>query len=370
MARFTFPASLMLMAAVCALRPGAAHARTKLVTLPIRDAAYLRLDHDGFVLVQEERTITLQRGPNQVDFSWQNVNIDPASIRFEALTAPDQVSVLSVSYPPEGNALVWQVDSVKLGAERIRVSYLIAGLQRELTYRAVVDHEEQFLRLRTYLKLKNHSGERFDAAHVAAGYGREFDTSLDAGEAREVLAYTLRRVPVRKTFTYDFARTGETVRLHYIIPNDQTVGLGTFALRRGKARLFQEDGHGTTAFLGEDWVRPTHVGEDVELYVGDSRDVVIKRHQVGRRRLNERRNRHGRVVAYDLEERFKLEIENFRPTPVDLTVVERFSDYWTITHHSHPFEVEDSETVEFTVPLPPEGKKITLEFTVVRKNLQ
>lgn len=359
-------------AAICTLlvSTSAAQARTKLVTLPERDLAHLRLEHDQFVLVEEERIVTLHQGHNEIDFSWQNVTIDAASIQFRALTDPDKVSVLSVSYPPEGNSLVWQVDSVKTGAERIRISYLIAGMARELAYRAVVDQDERFLTLRTYLKLKNQSGERFEHVHVAAGYGREFDTSLDAGEAREVLSYVLERVPVRKTFTYDQARTGDAVRLHYVIPNERSVGLGTFAVRPGKARLFQADRVGSTAFLGEDWVQSTPVGEEVKLYVGDSRDVVVKRHKMSERRLNERRNRHGRVVAYDLEERYKLEIENFRPAPVDLTVVEHLSDYWEITEHSHPFEVEDSETVEFTVPVPAEGEKTTLEFTVLRRNLQ
>ena len=362
--------SCLLAGAALALGAGSAAARTKLVTLPARDGAHIRLDHAQYVLVQEERTVALQRGRNQIDFSWLNVNIDPGSIQFQALTEPDKLGVLSVSYPPEGNSLVWDVDSVKVGAERVRISYLISGFGREAVYRAVADNDERFLAFRSYLKVRNGSGERFEAAHIATGYGREFDKPIDNGEAKQMLSYTLHRVPVDKTFTYDFARTQDQVRLHYVIPNSTETGLGQFALRRGKARLFQTDSQGTTAFLGEDWVPHTPVGDELELYVGNSRDVVVKRHKMSERRLNERRNRHGHVVLYDLEETFKLEIENFRPVPVELTVVEHLSDYWTITKHSHPFEVEDSGTVEFTVAAPAKGDKVLLEFTVVRRNLQ
>ncbi len=370
MPRFARSLQLALLAAGLALAPGGAQARTKLVTLPERDSAHLRLDHQQFVLVQEERTVALQRGRNQIDFSWQNVNIDAGSIQFQALSEPAKVSVLSVSFPPQGNSLVWEVDSVKVGAERIRISYLISGFQREVAYRAIADNAEKFMTFRSYLKVRNGSGEPFEDAHIAAGYGEDFTKSIDNGEAKEMLSYALNRVPVRKTFSYDFARTQERVALHYVIPNTAAVGLGEFALRRGKARLFQEDSQGTTAFLGEDWVAYTPVGDELELYVGDSRDVVVKRHRMSEQRLNERRNRHGQVVMYDLEERFKLEIENFRPMPVQLRVVEHLTDDWSITQHSHPYEIENSETVEFTVAAPAEGEKVLLEFTVVRKNLQ
>ena len=361
---------ILSLAAVVLLAPAVAQARTKLVTLPARDVAHLRLDHAQFVLVQEERTVALQRGRNQIDFSWQNVNIDPGSIQFQALTDPDQVSVLSVSFPPEGNSLIWDVDSVKVGAEQIRVSYLVRGFEREIMYRGVVDNAEQFMTFRSYLKVRNNSGESFDDAHIAVGYGAEYDKSIENGEAKEMLSYTLRRVPVRKTFTYEFAAHPEQVRLHYVIPNSADVGLGGFALRSGKARLFQEDSTGTTAFLGEDWAAYTAVGDELELYIGDSRDVVVKRHKMSERRLNERRNRHGQVVLYDLEEKFKLEIENFRPTPVTLTVIEHLQDSWSISENSHPFEVQDYQTVEFTVSMPPKGDTVLLEFTVIRANLQ
>ena len=48
-------------------------------------------------------------------------------------------------------------------------------------------------------------------------------------------------------------------------------------MQYGKVRIFQEDGHGGTAFLGEDWGRFTPLDDEMRLYVGTAQDTVVKR---------------------------------------------------------------------------------------------
>ena len=73
-------------------------------------------------LVEEERVLTLQKGPNQIDFSWRGVHIDPDSIRIRILSHPDKVRLISVSYPPEEAALTWNIYSDGAWEENVRIS--------------------------------------------------------------------------------------------------------------------------------------------------------------------------------------------------------------------------------------------------------
>jgi RNA polymerase sigma factor (sigma-70 family) len=114
-------------------------ARVKLVALPDRDAVTVRLDNPAATLVEEERVLTLQQGINKIDFSWQGVQIDENSIRIKVLSHPEQVTLLSVSYPPNEPALVWRIHSEEAVEEKVRISYLLAGIDRLVTYKALAD---------------------------------------------------------------------------------------------------------------------------------------------------------------------------------------------------------------------------------------
>ena len=97
------------MLSLLTLSLGAAitEARTKLVALPERGATVIRLDNPMATLIEEERQLTLQKGLNKIDFSWNAVSIDPDSIRLRVIDHPEKVSLLNVSYPPNEAALVW-----------------------------------------------------------------------------------------------------------------------------------------------------------------------------------------------------------------------------------------------------------------------
>ena len=127
----------------------AALARIKLITLPVRERVEIQLDNTNATLVEEERIVPLVKGVNQVDFSWANTQIDPNTIVFRVIprvepageagkpkeqakpeAKPLDVKVLSVSYPPNEAALVWQVASSDSGSVRVRISYLLGNLTK------------------------------------------------------------------------------------------------------------------------------------------------------------------------------------------------------------------------------------------------
>jgi len=352
-------------------------ARTKLVALPDREAVTIRFDNPSATLVEEERVLTLQEGENQVDFSWRGVQIDPDSIRLAIMTNPEKVSLLSVSYPPGEAALVWRIHSDSAGEEKVRISYLLSYIDRLITYKGVASKDEKTLDLEAFLVLRNFSGEDFEGARVILGQGDPFTGQTAHEETRQVHFLTARDVPVRKTFTWDAAsipwepkrlETDVGIPVHYIIENNGTSSLGKDHLWDGKVRIFQDDGQEGTIFLGEDRVSITPVGEEMRIYIGDSRDVSITQVKTKDQRINPRPSRH-RIVLYDTDEEIRTEVENFKGSSVIVDLIQHIPGQWEMETSSTEYEKRDANTLVYSVNVPAKGKKV-ISFHYNRRNVR
>lgn len=322
-----------------------AEARIKLATQPSRERVEIQLDNGNATLVEEERVVPLlastpERGNNFVDFAWANSQILKESIQFRplAIKAGDgerpiaandgklDVAVINVAYPPNENALVWEIYAKEACAVRVRVSYLIANLTRTFAYNAVANPDETHLLLKKYLQLRNYSGEDFGDAGVWAGFGRRFEKQVGQQEDIKMLLARFERVPIEKTYTFDWYAHGQLnpdkpfasrVLMHYVLQNDGRNRLGKFPLQPGKARIFIDDGRGGRAFLGEDWARLTPIDDAMKLFLGEARDIVCTRTIKTNKRHPVRGN------LFHQEVRIKFEIENFKNKPATLAIREQ-----------------------------------------------
>lgn len=358
-------------------QPPAVQARLRLVALPDRDTVVVSLENPDATLVQEERLLTLQEGVNKIDFSWKGVRIDESSIRFESLANdPDALSLLSVSYPPGEDALVWDVHSREAIDAPVRISYLLDGIDQIVTYTAVADRDETALGLRSYMVLRNFSGEDFDRATWLLGYGDPFVSESRHQETKRVLFFAGEEVPVVKEFTWDAAvmphepdREADAVGIpvHYVIENTEPSKLGEHMLWPGKARVFQHDGQGTNIFLGEDRADFTPVGDEMRLYIGNSRDIVVTQRRMETRRENIRRNNDRHVILYDEVRRYEVKIENFRDNAAVLNVIQHLEGEWEMVNCTHEYEKLDYKTLKFGIEIA-EAAETMLEFTYRVKN--
>ncbi|MDH4203024.1 MAG: hypothetical protein OEV87_09025 [Phycisphaerae bacterium] len=345
----------------------AAQARTKLVALPERDATIIRLDNPNATLIEEERILTLQKGLNKVDFSWKAVSIDPDSIRLTVLDHPEEVKLLNVSYPPGEPALVWEIASDGDYAETVRISYLLSNIDRLVTYKAIADKEETQLDLKSYLVLRNFSGEDFDKARVLLDYGDSFEQGIDHEETKRMLFLKAPEVPITKIWTWDAAalpwdpekleNQNIGIPVSYRIMNDTDSGLGEFALSGGKARLFQDDGSESTIFLGEDHTALVPVGQKTELYIGDSRDIVVTQRKMKDDKVDPIKNKKGHVILYNTDELITAKIENFKDKPATLTMIQHIGGQWemkkcTLDGKKATYTRKDASTLEFEIELP------------------
>jgi hypothetical protein len=263
-----------------------AQARIKLTTLPERESVRIDIQNGRYTLVEEERTVNLQAGRNQVDFSWANINIDKDSIVFRIIRADGEVNVLNTNYPPNENALYWTVSAEKAGPAVVRISYLIANMAAEPSYQGVVENDEKKLLLQVYMTVTNTSGESFGECAVQPGVGKTTVRYFNDGERKRMLAAKFAEVPVAKRYVFDAAVDQEKTRMYYRLTNDKENQMGGFPLPYGKVRLFikepKADGDvaRSQAFLGEDWAQYTPLFAPLDLYVGVAQDVKVERFQM------------------------------------------------------------------------------------------
>ena len=369
----------VLLLAVCLLltaHPGLA--RTKLVALPERGRVVIGLDNPAATLIEEERTLALQQGLNRVDFSWEGVRIDSDSIVLTLLRHADSARLLHVSYPPGETSLTWDIFSPEPLEVEVRISYLLEGLDRLVTYKAVADTGETRLDLKTFLVLRNFSGEDFQEAGIRLQGDRELTQDLAHEETRQLLFDRVPEASLEKVWTYDAATlpwdpertTGNVgIPVSYRLVNDTASGLGEGTLHSGKIRIFQEDGHGSAILLGEDVIPLVPPGEEALVHIGDSRDIVVTQRKKRERVINVRRNTTDQVVLYDTDEIIEAQVENFKDTTATLTMIQHIPGQWDMQEASMEYERLDAFRLKFMIDLEAQGKR-TLVMHYHRRNIR
>ena len=296
----------LLGLAVLTAAPPLASARIKLITLPPRERVEIQLDNPNATLVEEERIVPLVQGVNQVDFSWANTQIDPNTIVFRVLPrdeGPAKQAGVAAGATRQGSrgqgggrrgrSAGRQGPFGQLSAQRVGPG--LAGLFQRFRHRPRADqlppgqpqqelqlsgdrghHDEKTLVLSEYIRIQNLANESFGSTELWAGFGPRFLKPIGLNETKEMLVEKYAEVPVKKTYTCDPQAHGYLDRpqnkllvpMHYVLKNDKANHLGAAPLQYGKVRIFQEDGHGGTAFIGEDWGKFTPLDDEMRLYVG------------------------------------------------------------------------------------------------------
>jgi hypothetical protein len=305
------------------------YARIKLITLPVREHVEIQLENENTTIIEEERIVPLRKGSNEIDFSWHNTTIKPETIVFRVLPSEDpntslKANVLSVSYPPNESALTWTVSASDNGSARVRITYAIERLNRSYHYIARANHDESQMDLLQYVKVNNQSGESFLNADINTGSGKAIKLPMGLDETQEFLSQQFKAIPIDKTYTVNAATLGYrdrtqdklNVLMHYNIHNDAKHNLGQQSLAAGKVRIYQQDKSATMVFIGEDWGKFIAREDSGQLFVGEARDIVVKRTIESKKRQRINGN------LYNINTIIKYEIENFKDKPINLIIKE------------------------------------------------
>src|SRR6266850_5799161 len=150
------------------LGAAAAQARVNVVTLPGRDSVQLTIYNSvDLTLVREMRILTFRKGLNRLEFSWANTLIDPTSVELRAVTHPEAVDVLDVSFPARvTNTLEWRVNSDFAGEVEVEIRYFTSGIRWSADYLVEAGGNEKLMNLSGHVRVTNNSGEDYENAQV------------------------------------------------------------------------------------------------------------------------------------------------------------------------------------------------------------
>ncbi|MBK8190116.1 MAG: hypothetical protein IPK79_06655 [Vampirovibrionales bacterium] len=322
--------------------------------------------------------------------------------------------------------LLWSLDSDKGGTHQSEVSYLTDGINWLCDYVAVLSDDDNHLDLTGWVTLDNQSGANYQNARLKlvagdvrrvspqavpayAGAVRQMmkmeaadaqpfqqeaffeyhlytlnaRTSVMNRETKQVTLASAAAIPIRKKYIYDpdaaryrgwsnngwadgdygsvgyYGRPGrgwdsaESKKINTLIQfkNSQENHLG-MPLPKGRIRVNKADSSGSIQFVGEDRIDHTAVNEEIELYLGDAFDLVGEK-----KRITFHEETHA------IEETYEVKIRNHKKTSATIHVVDHLFGDWTIRANSAPFTKTDAHTVDFALPVPPDGERV-LTYTV------
>lgn len=291
--------------------------------------------------------------------------------------------------------IVWQIYSSLSGVREILTSYLTEGIGWKANYVVRSNEDDTQVDLRGWVNIDNRAGITYEdaALKLVSGEINRVSTPVQplperAGEAavdeqvvpsfvqeafseyhlytlegpatlrnnqeKQISLFSVDSVPVEKELIYDSA-LGERVRIYLTLENSNVTGLG-MPLPAGIVRVYKTDPSGGLQFLGEDRIQHIPQGEELRISTGSAFDLTVSRNQTDYRRISDNVER----VSYEIE------INNSRPEPQAVTVVEHLYGEWEILESSDEYEKTDAFTIEFRVTVPANGTK-TVSYTVERR---
>ncbi|MFO1370940.1 MAG: DUF4139 domain-containing protein [Candidatus Competibacteraceae bacterium] len=139
-----------------------------LATVPERRTVQLTIyNSEDLTLVREVRVVTFKQGVNPLQFSWANTLIDPTSVELKFREPKTGLDVLDTTFPHDKpQTLYWNVQSDANREATIEISYFTSGITWAADYLALADPDEKTLRLESFVRVRNNSGEDYENAQV------------------------------------------------------------------------------------------------------------------------------------------------------------------------------------------------------------
>jgi hypothetical protein len=293
--------------------------------------------------------------------------------------------------------LVVALDSPTAGPQNLELSYLTGGLSWRADYVAELNAGDDLLDLNGWVTLTNQSGASYPDARLqlVAGdvnrvredfrareamvmrapaaaemkqealfeyhlYTLPRPTTIAESQTKQVALMSATRVPVKKEFVLAGANyyysgqqgdLGRKIKVGVFVEfANRGEGLGV-PLPRGIVRVYKKDGAGNAQFVGEDRIDHTPKSETVRLKLGDAFDVTADKKQTDFKKLAGT----GRY-NYVYESAYELVLNNAKSVPVTVTVREPMPGDWTVVAESLPHVKAASDTAEWKVKVPAEGK--------------
>jgi hypothetical protein len=203
-----------------------------------------------------------------------------------------------------------------------------------------------------YTVNQNVSQENYFEYHL---YTLARPTTILDKQTKQLTLLTAHNIPVKKTLELRGQQSyyrnqspdlGDRLPIGVYVSFENRGGDLGIPLPAGLMRIYQNDSHGLSQFLGSDTIGHTPRNDTVRLHLGDSFDLVARKRQTDFTVVN---NCH-------IESTYEIDLTNGKDVAQDVEVVEPIPGDWTISSESQPHVKSSASTATWTVHVPADTK--------------
>lgn len=356
----SLPAALVLVLAAHAAEVG---------TLAVAQAPQVTFTRQAGVVFAQQVSVNLETGSNRFAFDFGRYDIDPATVELRVLQPAEGVRLAARELPARrpGQA-VFVLEAQQATAATVRLTYVLKGLEAEVAYTALLSPAQSTLILDAQLTLRNNGKQPLSGVQMRLVGGHRLSTDLAVGESLQQRLFRCEGLPYQVANLYDLTRFKESPHALVTLARQGSESFDNLSLPAGKLRAFRA-GVEPPTLIAETAVKYTPAHEPLELDLGPIPEVSTQRLRLRGDQVNTRSDVYKKLVMFDLEEEWELQLQNHRPTPVTLYLDEHIAGEWQILKSSVPYEKLEAGTARFTLTLGP-GEKTKFSYVSKRLNVE
>jgi hypothetical protein len=195
-------------------------------------------------------------------------------------------------------------------------------------------------------------------------YTVEGRDTIPNGWSKRLPSFHAPDVPIASYYKFEKEQWGEQVIRFYRFKNDKDSKLGNEPLPDGSVMAFRfVTPDNLLGFVGRTNVKYIPIGEQVEMELGNDREVMVAPKLMDWQKLDIRFDQWGGVVGWTIKETWQFEVQNSKDIDVMLDIRRNFAGDWDLKTDA-PYEKVDAGKVKFVLPLKSREKKtFTYELT-------
>jgi hypothetical protein len=270
---------------------------------------------------------------------------------------------------------------VRLVVGKVHLVEAIATLARKMELRNKIQNAEENMPRPSVMakgRMADESGAypseelRVEKAVAKEGLSEYFLYTVEGKEdladkwSKRMRSLAVPNIPIKSLFKFDIPNSNINPSRYYTFRNVEENQLGKEPLPDGIVRVFKRSVDGQNlSFVGACPTKYIPIGQTCEVSLGLDREVTVKPKWMGFAEMNHVMDNYGSINGYDQVNDWKIEIVNYKDTPVKLEIKHRqdSGDYSLKTEEK--YEKYDSQTAKFTVELDKNAKK-DLVYSITR----
>jgi hypothetical protein len=198
-------------------------------------------------------------------------------------------------------------------------------------------------------------------------YTVEGRDTIPNGWAKRLPSFETADVPLTSYYKFEKERWGDQVMRYYKFTNSEPSKLGKEPLPDGAVKAFRlitEDK--LYALVGRTAVKYIPIGEEVEMELGNDREVLVKPKLMNWEKDSIAFDQNGNVKGYTVKETWEIEVQNSKEIDITLDIRRNFTGDWDLATQAK-YENVDASKFKFVLPLKP-GEKQKISYVLTHRH--